>query len=164
MVEIDHTDLSSVFILEPNRSMSWQTNKKILVAMFVVNMLIGTSFALVGAWLILPFAGLEVLLVGIGMYYVCWKLNFKEIITIQAESLVLQKGIYYPKQSWHWRLSDTQLIKQPSRYRMSAPKLFLRHLNDNIEIGAFLNRSEKKTLRQGLQKLGVVVNQGLAST
>ncbi len=141
----------------PNRSMSWQSNKKILCAMFVVNMTIAASWAWMGAWMVLPFAGLEVLLVGIGMYYVSWKLSFKEVIIVEAESLIIQKGVYFPKQEWHWSRSATTLIKQPSQYRMSAPTLFLKHLNERIEIGKFLNRSEKLTLRKYLLELGLPI-------
>lgn len=155
MIDIDLNTTGSRLVLEPNRSMSWQANKRILLIMFLVNLTIGVSFALVGAWMVLPFAGLEILLVGIGMYYVCWKLNFKEIITIEAESLVLQKGVYYPKKTWQWQRSNTRLVKQPSRYRMSAPTLFLQHLNESVEVGGFLNRSEKKILREELQQLGL---------
>jgi len=157
MVEIDHSEQATTLLLHPNRSMSWEANKKILLAMFCVNISIGLSFAMIGAWLILPFAGLEIVLVGIGMYYVCWKLNFKEVITIEAESLTLQKGVYYPKQTWHWQKSYTALVKQPSSYRMSAPKLFLQHLNETVEVGAFLNRKDKKLLRDNLQQRGIPI-------
>ena len=120
--------------------------------MFVVSMIIGISFMSIGAWMILPFAGLEITLVGLAMYYVCWKLNFKQIITIEAESFLLQKGVYFPKQEWRWQLSQVQLIRQSSNYRMSAPTLFLKHLNEVVEVGDFLNRKEKKQLRECLEK------------
>jgi len=95
------------------------------------------------------------MLVGLGMYYVSWKLSFKEVITIAAESLILQKGVYFPKQEWHWSRSATSLVKFPSHYRMSAPTLMLKHLNERIEIGSFLNRAEKVTLRKHLVELGL---------
>lgn len=157
MVEMHSTDSQHQLILCPNRSMSWQTNKKILFAIFIVNMTIAVVWASMGAWMVLPFAGLEVLLVGAGMYYVSWKLSFKEIITFEAESLIVQKGVYYPKQEWRWQKNDTSLLKQPSRYRMSAPNLFLKHLNEQIEIGAFLNRREKVSLREHLNELGIPI-------
>lgn len=155
MVEIHSQTHSKLMVLMPNSSMSWQANKKILLAMLVVNLTIGISFAAIGAWMILPFAGLEILVVGAGMYYVCWKLNFKETIELQAESLCLQKGVYYPKQTWNWQASHTQLLAKPSKYRMSAPTLYLRHLNETIEIGHFLNREEKKRLRKNLVDWGI---------
>ena len=157
MIEFQENDQQTRLILSPNKSMTWETNKKILLVMFIFSMIIGISFAAIGAWLILPFAGLEISLVGCGMYYVCWKLNFKHIITIEAQSLILQKGVYFPKQEWQWQLAQTNLIKQPSQYRMSAPTLFLKHLNEKVEIGDFLNRKEKKELREQLSKLGLSI-------
>ena len=98
MVEVQTNNTEERLILSPNRSMSWQTNKRILLAMFLVNMLIALGWTAMGAWMVLPFAGLEILLVGIGMYYVSWKLSFKEILILEADSLIIQKGVYYPKQ------------------------------------------------------------------
>jgi len=158
MLEVKRTNGISQIILMPNRSMSWETNKKILLAMFCVNMTVAAVWAYMGAWLVLPFAGLEILLVGLGMYYVSWKLNFREVLTIEAESLILQKGVYFPKQEWRWQKGRTEIIRQPSNYRMSAPHLWLKHLNECIEIGEFLNRVEKKELREHLQSIGLPLN------
>ena len=161
MIEIQSTQSGASkrqqIILSPNKSMTWETNKKILMAMFAVAMIIGISFASIGAWMILPFAGIEVTIVGIGMYYVCWKLNFKQTITLEAESFIVQKGVYFPKQEWQWQASQTYLLKQPSRYRMSPPTLYLKHLNQKIEIGEFLNRSDKKELQKWLRDMGISV-------
>lgn len=159
MVET-HTDgKQTQLIMSPNRSMSWQTNKKILIALFLVNMTIAACWAWMGAWMVLPFAGLEVMLVGIGMYYVSWKLSFKEILLVEGQSLILQKGVYYPKQEWRWQLDQTRLLRQESRYRLSAPTLKLQHLNQLEEIGHFLNRQEKKQVRQFIEQLGIPVIQ-----
>ena len=155
MLKVEQSENIFRLVMMPNRSMTWETNKKILLAIFCVNMTIALAMAYMGAWLVLPFAGLEVLLVGIGMYYVSWKLSFREILTIEAHSLIVQKGIYFPKQEWRWQKNATQLIRQANKYRMSAPTLWLTHLNECIEIGEFLNRSEKKQLRQYLQDIGV---------
>lgn len=154
MIEKHCDDNRVQLILAPNKSMSWSDNKKILMALFVVNLTIGSVWVFMGAWMVLPFAGLEVLCVGAGMYYVSWKLNFKHIITVEAESVILQKGVYFPKQQWQWQRAQTRLLRIPSQYRMSAPTLQFKHLNENVEIGEFLNRGEKKQLVETLQKLG----------
>lgn len=159
MLEVHKNDSQETLLITPNRSMSWQTNKKILAGMFCVNMIIALGWTAMGAWMVLPFAGLEILLVGVGMYYVSWKLSFKEMIIFEAESFTLQKGIYFPKQQWHWQRSETTLIRQASKYRMSAPTLYLKHLNEKIKIGEFLNRGEKKLLLEHLTRLGLKVQQ-----
>jgi uncharacterized membrane protein len=157
MLEVQKDQDQTLLILSPNRSMSWQTNKKILLAMFIVNMVIGFSFAYLGAWLILPFAGLEIGLFAIAVYYVCWKLNFMETISFTEDELSLHKGIYYPKQSWHWQRHNTVIIRQPSNYRMSPPTLYLQNLNQRVELGQFLNLTEKKNLLKELEKMGLPV-------
>ena len=126
--------------------MSWETNKKILIAMFIVNMTIAAGWVYMGAWPVLPFAGLEVGLVGLGMYYVSWKLNFKEVIIVDSATLTLQKGVYFPKQEWTWDRNQIKLQKLSSRYRMSAAKFILVSAVEKVEIGDFLNLSEKKQL------------------
>lgn len=157
MVELHNDEPCRLLILKPNSSMSWETNKKILIAMFAVNMVVGICFAMIGAWLILPFAGLEVLMVGAGMYYVYWKLNFTETIRVEAESLIVQKGVYYPKQTWRWQKSHTRLVRLPSKYRLSPPQLYLQHLNERIEIGDFLNREDKTRLWKSIVELGIPI-------
>ncbi len=157
MIKQIQNDKQTQLILAPNKSMSWETNKKILIGIFIVNMTIAIAWSLMGAWLVLPFAGLEVLLVGLGMYYACWKLNFKHIITIEAESFILQKGVYFPKQEWQWQKSHVRLMNKPNQYRMSAPHLFLNHLNDKIEVGEFLNQSEKKQFKGLIKELNIPV-------
>lgn len=157
MIKQIQNEKQTQLILAPNKSMSWETNKKILIGIFIVNMTIAIAWSLMGAWLVLPFAGLEVLLVGLGMYYACWKLNFKHIITIEAESFILQKGVYFPKQEWQWQKSHVRLMNKPNQYRMSAPHLFLNHLNDKIEVGEFLNQSEKKQFKGLIKELNIPV-------
>jgi uncharacterized membrane protein len=155
MVEFETQDQIQRLVITANRSMSWHENKRILVFMFCVNMAIALGWAAMGAWMVLPFAGLEIALVGFGMYYVSWKLSFKEIIIVEGDSLSLQKGFYFPKQQWDWQRRDTLLIKRPNKYRMSAPTLFLKHLNQSVEIGSALNLNEKKELREHLIRLGL---------
>lgn len=156
MIEFHQNDHQQQLVLTPNRSMSWKNNKRVLLALLCVNMSIAIAWSLMGAWMVLPFAGLEVLCVGLGMYYVSWKLSFKQIITIQADSLVLQTGVYFPKQEWQWQLGTTHLLKKPSKYRMSAPDLYLKNMNEKVEIGHFLNVNEKKDLRQHLNRFGIL--------
>ncbi|MEO0368885.1 MAG: DUF2244 domain-containing protein [Pseudomonadota bacterium] len=155
MIEHYQEGVKTTLVMTPNKSMTWEQNRLILLAMFTVNMIIGIGFAMIGGWLILPFAGLEIMLVGLGMYYVCWKLNFKHIIIIEADSLVLQKGVYFPKQEWLWQKRDTSLLRRPAPYRLSAPDLFLRYFSHTVEIGEFLNRDEKKEVVQALNDLGL---------
>ena len=53
MIEIDLIDGVKQITLSPNKSMSWETNKKILMVMFFVNMTIAGGWVYMGAWPVL---------------------------------------------------------------------------------------------------------------
>ena len=52
------------FIIRPNSSLSWRGNKIFFFILFSISFIIAISFAMVGMWMIIPFAGLEMLLLG----------------------------------------------------------------------------------------------------
>ena len=157
MIEIDLIDGVKQITLSPNKSMSWETNKKILMVMFFVNMTIAGGWVYMGAWPVLPFAGLEVALVGFGMYYASWKLNFKEVIRLNGDTFVLQKGVYFPKHEWTMNVNQIKVVKIASNYRMSPAQFIVQHREKRIEIGSFLNLKEKKTLTSELQSLRIQI-------
>ncbi len=63
------------FIIRPNSSLSWRGNKIFFFMLFFVSFMIAVSFAMVGMWMILPFAGLEMLLLGSALTY-CYVKKF----------------------------------------------------------------------------------------
>lgn len=157
MIETDSINGVKQITLSPNKSMSWEANKKILLVMFIVNMTIAGGWVYMGAWPVLPFAGLEVALVGLGMYYASWKLNFKEVIKIDDDTLVLQKGVYFPKHEWKMSLNEIKVLKIPSKYRLSPAKFIIQYQAERIELGGFLNLKEKKVLAAELQSLRISI-------
>lgn len=52
---------------------------------------IGLAFSVMGAWMVLPFAGLEVLVVAYAFYYVNQHAQDFESLTIQGDELAIEK-------------------------------------------------------------------------
>ena len=63
MVEIslDSTKQHGQIIMYPNRSASWQSVKRFLWVISIFAFTIAFTFAFYGLWMVLPFAGLEIL-------------------------------------------------------------------------------------------------------
>ena len=61
MVSSSRTATRLMIIARPNQSATWNTNVLVLLVLSVPVLGIAAAFALLGAWLILPFAGLELL-------------------------------------------------------------------------------------------------------
>ncbi|MFT5577171.1 MAG: putative membrane protein [Bermanella sp.] len=68
MITLQHSSSGQCLILAPNRSADWQANKRLIVAITLISTLIAGGFAYLGAWIILPLAGAEVLGLSAALY------------------------------------------------------------------------------------------------
>lgn len=135
--------------------MSWRGNQIFLLSMICLSGMISTGFALIGAWVILPFAGLEMLTLGSALYYVSWKLSYQEVIVITEDSVTVDKGVYKPRKSWLFTREDLSLSVQPQVHEWSTPVIQLRHKQSLVEIGEFLNQSDCRSLLSLLKDNGI---------
>ncbi len=139
-------------IAKPNQSATWRANKLVILALAVPSLGAGIGFALAGAWVILPFAGLELAALGGSLYYVNWKLQYRHVITLDANTVRIDKGFYLPRQSWAFPRQRTGLSIQPERHPWDAPALSLQSAGESIRVGEFLNRDDGLLLQQQLQR------------
>ena len=157
MVYKQREESGDVIVAEPNRSASWQTNKLVLILMCCLSGTIALGFAAIGAWPILPFAGLEMLALGSALYYVCWKLRYRHVITLGSGTVRVQKGHYYPKKSWDIPVDDAALSVTPENHPWEAPGITLFSRGEEIPLGEFLNREDSLkllTLLKGQLRIG----------
>ena len=71
----DENDLKKTIMVMPNRAMLWQHIMMIYLLVSGVTISITFSFFTQGPTLILPFAGLELLALGVGLYISAWRSN-----------------------------------------------------------------------------------------
>ena len=76
-------------LIKPNQSISWKSGLVFVLVIAFTCLSIGLGFAYVGATLILPFAGLEVIFVGICTYLVLNKTSQQEVITLSKDKLII---------------------------------------------------------------------------
>lgn len=67
-------------VLSPNLSARWKSTKIFLFIVSFFALSIGIAFALVGVWMILPFAGIEIIVLLIVMHRVARKCYRKQVI------------------------------------------------------------------------------------
>lgn len=139
-------------VAKPNQSATWRSNKLVLLALSVPSLGAAIGFALVGAWPILPFAGLELAALGGCLYYVNWKLQYRHVITLTQGVVRIDKGHYLPRHSWTFTRDGTGLSIEPERHPWDAPGLSLQCAGERISVGEFLNREDGLALQQHLRQ------------
>ena len=142
MVTSTRTASRLLIIAQPNRSATWRANLLVLLALAVPSLAIAISFALLGAWPILPFAGLELLALGAALYYVNWKLQYRHVITVSDDSVRIDKGFYTPRQSWQFPRQGTGLVITPEKHPWDGPELSVHDKHESVSLGEFLNRED----------------------
>ena len=112
---------------------------------------LGVAFAFVGLWMILPFAGIEIIVLLIVMYRVARQCYRRQVIHLSPAKIRVEQGITQPHFVWESELFWTRLIVQQPGHVWHAPRIMLRGRNEQIEIGAFLTELEKNELIKKLR-------------
>lgn len=129
-------------ILSPNRSLSWRGNQLFILSLLILSGIICTGFALMGGWVILPFAGLELSMLSGCLYYVSRKLSYRHVIELEEKTIRIEKGIYYPKQKWQFSVDEVKIEVDESGQGWGTPNVCLLHKTEKIALGEFLNQTE----------------------
>jgi uncharacterized membrane protein len=138
-------------VLSPNLSAGWRSTKIFIVILCSFSLGIALIFALAGLWMILPFAGAEVMALLLLMHRVACKCYRKQVIQLSPTSIRIEQGRTAPQLVWESPLFWARLQIQASHYHTHAPKIFLRGQNDKIELGDFLHEQEKQELIKKLR-------------
>ena len=140
-------DTITTLILSPDRSLDWDGNKRVIWSLGSICIGIAMGFTIIaGAWVMLPFAGLEVLILSLALYYVSWKLSYRHILTLNNKQLIIEKGVYRPKGKWVWEKQATRLVTTTAKHDWEAHGLALINNNEKVNIGDFLSQSDSNEL------------------
>lgn len=146
------------FLLAPNQSLSFAGNLWVFISLVAVSLGISIAFALAGAWMVIPFAALEVLLLAVLFGYVYLEGTRREVIRISEDRVVLdcsrgnlKKPVYHTEFN---RDSLSVLVRvgstpaEPASLTFSGPE-------GCLEIGDFLTDGEKAALVEKLGSCGI---------
>ena len=140
-------------LIRPNQSISWKSGLVFILVIAFTCLSIGLGFAYVGATLILPFAGLEVIFVGICTYLVLNKTSQQEVITLSKDKLIIEKGAYKLKKVWeYFRLWAYISVERP-KHPWYPAHIVVTSKGERVPLGDFLNEQEKEELVSSLENI-----------
>jgi uncharacterized membrane protein len=140
-------------VLRPNGALSRRQAWALLV---FCGLLMGAAAgftAALGAWLVLPFSGLEWLLLAYCLHLSLRQSQEREVITITDALVSVEKGRECPLQTYTFQRAWVRLNWTPSPIRGRPSRLTLRLHGKEVEIGRFLVESERQSLAKELKVL-----------
>ncbi len=125
----------------------------IFVGIFFVSAVIAVGFAVLGLWLILPFTGLELILVAVVFYRCALQAKDYEVIAIDDDEIIIKRGCRSPGESISFQRYWARVRLVPPERRNEATRLVVSSHGRSIEVGAWLNEFERKNLADDLSRL-----------
>ena len=130
-----------------NNSLSSAGRLAVFVFIFVVSVGIAAAFALLGAWLILPFAGLEMLVLYVAFRYVDRHAADYERIAIDGDRVEVEFFVAGREQRHELNRCWAQVAVSGDGSRLA-----LRSHGRELEIGRYLNDEQRVKLARELRR------------
>tara|TARA_Y100001935_G_scaffold128319_1_gene106370 strand:+ start:1779 stop:2270 length:492 start_codon:yes stop_codon:yes gene_type:complete len=152
MIKIKETTENNFLIeISPNYSLRGWNRIIFLCSLAFICLSIGIFFFIMGAGLILPFAGLEVILV-----LTCFYLSFrwsqqKEIIYISNEKIKLEKGRLIKEKTWEEFRNF--VVLEVERNQHNSDEFCFQSKGKRLYFGSFLNDDDKLILKNELKRI-----------
>lgn len=141
------------YTLRPNGSLGWRAAKWACAGMLLLTTAVATWFTLRGAWLVLPFAGAEMLLLVSALYLACRWSRHAEVIRVDRDTLVVQRGHARPEEEHRFQRGWARVVLMRDPRGWYPSRLLLRSHGRSIEIGARLVEEERLELAEELARL-----------
>lgn len=143
-------------IIRPHRSAGVAGTRTVLLLVAAAWLVVGTVFVIAGAWPVVPFLGLEIVLLAGAFALNNKAASAEEAINLTSAALTVRRVDHWGKQSLfsfkpHWLQVNTDKLGP------SGPRLELRSHGRSLFIGSFLLPDERlvlaRTLRRELARL-----------
>ena len=140
------------FLIRPNCSLPWRDVVRFYLGMLLVSFSIAIAFAMKGAWLILPFAGLEMLVLGIALYTVARRATNWQEISIHGDRISIIERDSGQEQAQSFQRAWAQVVHERAAINGYPSRLTIRSHGRSIEVGRCLNEDEKRYLAEQLNR------------
>ncbi|WP_199611095.1 DUF2244 domain-containing protein [Flocculibacter collagenilyticus] len=142
-------------VLSPNRSATWQQSKLLIFILGGVTLIIATIWTLLGVWLVLPFAGLEVSLLAYLTYRVSCYTYQKQIIEFTDNTISILAGRTKILPQLSFARDDCYLVIIEPEHEFDTTSLVLTDHQHSCHVGKFLNEQDISATRAALKKAGI---------
>ncbi len=143
-------------VARPNNSLSPENSLKLMVLLAIIALVIALGFTHIGAWLVLPFAGLELAAFAYAFYYIYLHSSDYESIAIEDDKIIVEKRNFKETSITEFQRYWTQVhVRDVINNKSLASKngLFISSRGKEIEFGKyFIDDEQRVTLARELKQ------------
>jgi uncharacterized membrane protein len=137
-------------IVSTNSSLSAEGNLKLLIVLAILSLIVAIGFVGAGAWLVLPFAGLELLAFAYAFYYISLHVNDVQVITVIDDKVIIETRGYQKQERAEFSRYWAQVHLRKQKNGLSA--LFIGSHGKEVEFGrGFINEEQRVFIAKELK-------------
>ncbi len=137
---------SPCIVIEPNASLKPRQALLLLAGMCAISFSIAGVLALLGYWMIFPFAGLEMACLAAALYAALRANHDREVLRIAGNELIIERGRGIPQYRRAFPLHWVQINLRPAASATDFSRIQLRYAGHCIEVGRVLAEDEREEL------------------
>lgn len=153
---VSHTAAEHAWVARPNRSLALEQTRRLVFFAAVISGGIAVAFACVGAWPILPFAGLEVAALWLALRHQQRHADDEERIVVDETWITVTCIIGGETETHRFPRYWAQLqIEREAEYASpgrGGARLFIRSHGRALEIGRLLAEAQRRALAESIRK------------
>lgn len=138
-------------VIRRNSSMTPRSMAVVVICFAVLAVTIGLSFFTLGYWLILPFAGLEVLAVAVAMACTARGATDYELITVKDEKVTITQRVGKRTFTHDFHRYWTKIRREPGVNRLHPTRLMIGSHGRFVAIGSVLTEEVKEKLARKIR-------------
>ena len=150
---LDHDHGNGYILMRPNLAETWQAAAWFFGLVAVVPLIIALGFAAMGFWPILPFAGLEVVVLIGAVLKVRGAAAQQEVLRFSDDRVALERGVQEAEYEWVRQRAWIRAHYDKAPVYGHPNKLSLGYQNERCEFGRFLTNKEREEIVGVLAKL-----------
>lgn len=139
-------------VIGPNASLTGTQAALFMLWMCSLCFGIAAFFAWRGYWMVLPFAGLEMLALGAGLWWSLRGNAYREVITLEPDMIRFETGRRRVEQRWEFPRAWTRLQLEPET-PAGRSHLWLAYAGARCEVGACLGEDDRVALARRIREL-----------
>lgn len=126
----------------------------LFVAYIGLMLIIGLGLLGVGAWMVLPFAGLEAVVIGAIFYYLVYRhTDDHEVVVFDGDTLCIVKQHGKSQSRYQFQRYWTNVKLQRSGHHWYPARALLGSHGRFVEIGAGISEQDRQALAEKLKKI-----------
>lgn len=161
-LQLSTSPTGHIWRARPNHTPQRNTARWLLAGVAGVSGIIAGGFALFGAWPVLPFAGLETLLLWVALRHLASHAEDFQEITLDRETLRIVTTSGKQATTHSFQTYWAQVRYTPAGIGMRPAQLVIHSHGREVEIGYLLNASEKQALANKLKQQILALRQAVS--